>query len=427
MLFIIDFSFFFSISAFEDLDRDGNGVISFEEFNAWWKKDEVIYTIKRSEPITSSISDGKVHTNVSVPIVCYRGERSRCDIHGLEPNSLYHFRLRYNGSRNNSQLSAPLVLMTAPSSLSSSPVLIRRGSKTAWIKWYAPPHGAFKFLVQLKVETSASSSLASSASATRGGITPGWNNVFNGPSTDWRSTTLTPDTTYSVRIIGVNCQGAQSDPSPVLRFKTLTRDEKEQLTPKNANENFVIECTNDICVGDTILITERLYEKSTSTPSENNASALLNTSTVVKRSSMAHGVSKSVVRMDMSVMSTSSRSSQMTTQLGAYLGERTIAAYVTMDNHKTLKKAHNSSSGDEQLSLAKLLKSRRLLLEVVWQKVSTDACRQFDLKPGVSVERSQSLLEQFEIYRCRWEQEEGRRPFKQEVEDLTDCFVSLNC
>ena len=390
----------------------------------------MIYVVKRSEPITTpaptDASQKKAAVSAAVPIVCYRGERSRCDIAGLEPNSLYHFRLRYLGPRSNSQLSAPLVLMTAPLPLSSPPVLIKRGSKTVWIKWYPAPHGAFKFLVQLKADSSASSSINSTASAAAGGggADGGWKNVFNGPSTDWRSTTLSPDTSYSVRIVGVNCQGAQSDPSPVLRFKTLSRDEKEQLTPRNASENFVIECTGDICVGDTILITERLYEKSSAATAD-AAPVATTASTALKRSSLAQGLS--VVRMDMSVMSTGTgRGSQATAQLGAYLGERTIAAFVTMDNHKTLKKA-NSSTSDQQLSLAKLLKSRRLHLEVVWQKVSSDACKQFDLKPGVTVERSQSHLEQFEIYRCRWEQEDGRRPFRQEAEDLADCFIALNC
>ena len=47
-------------SAFEEFDKNGDGVISFEEFNSWWKKDEVLYVIKRSDPITTVLSDIEV-------------------------------------------------------------------------------------------------------------------------------------------------------------------------------------------------------------------------------------------------------------------------------------------------------------------------------------------------------------------------------
>lgn len=206
--------------------------------------------IKRSEPITTVIeeADSKlpkaVNSNIALPVVSYRGSRSRCDVAGLDPNSLYHFRLRYVGSRNNSQLSSPLVLMTTPLPLPQPPVMIRKGSTNVWVKWYPAPFGAFRFVVQLKVEAASSSSSSASNSNASGGANNGWKDVFNGPENVWKSTTMSPDTSYSLRVVGVNCQGAFSEPSPVLRFRTLPREEgKEVLTPRNASVSFTTECT----------------------------------------------------------------------------------------------------------------------------------------------------------------------------------------
>lgn len=67
------------------------------------------------------------------------------------------------------------------------------------------------------------------------------------------------------------------------------------------------------------------------------------------------------------------------------------------------------------------------MLEVVWQKASSDACKPFELKAGVTVERHQAHLEQFEVFRCRWEQEDGRMSLQNEWTALADCYVPLNC
>lgn len=37
--------------AFAVLDRNGDGIITFDEFALWWRRDEVAYVLKRSEPI----------------------------------------------------------------------------------------------------------------------------------------------------------------------------------------------------------------------------------------------------------------------------------------------------------------------------------------------------------------------------------------
>ena len=352
------------------------------------------------------------------------GDKCKCEVAGLEPNNLYHFRLRYVGSRNNSQLSQPLVLMSVPLP-PSAPVLIRKGSKNAWIKWYSPANGAFRFLVQLKTETPSSSSITSGTSSSRPStVIGGWSNVFNGPETSWKSTTLIPDTNYMLRVVGVNCQGNMGEPSPILRFRTLPRDHKETLSARSAATDFVIECTGDICVGDTILITERLFEKTNSLNTNKHMDV-----TGVRRSNTGTGagsMNKSTVRMDMSVTSLGSAvgASVAGPPLGAYIGERTIAAHVVRDNYRTLKKG---KEGFISFGTSKFARSRRLMLEVVWQRASSDACKPYELKSGVTVERHQTALEQFEVFRCRWEQEEGRMPLKREWPSMADCFVDLRC
>lgn len=42
-------------------------------------------------------------------------------------------------------------------------------------------------------------------------------------------------------------------------------------------------------------------------------------------------------------------------------------------------------------------------------------------------ERLQSVLEQFEVFRAPWREEEKRRGLAQEWSDLGDCFVPVDC
>jgi hypothetical protein len=93
----------------------------------------------------------------------------------------------------------------------------------------------------------------------------GWVSVYYGMESLWASTTMHADADYQCRFFAVNCQGAVSEPSPIQSFATLHRSNiSETLTPKNAEQFFTIECTGDIAVGDTILMTERLFAKPTS-------------------------------------------------------------------------------------------------------------------------------------------------------------------
>lgn len=418
---------------------------------------------------------------VPMPIVSYRGSNTTIEVAGLEANRLYHFRLRFAGSRSNSALSTPLVAITAPYPVLTTPVLVRCGASVGVVKWYPPPNGAYSFSVQIRQEGTSqgqvgavstqtdtanklrnsadgasSNSIAASTSLLRKGqigvaadalaaadrlptgedsALGSWANAFSGPETIWKSTTLTPDSLFALRILGFNYQGLPSQPSPILRFSTSPRSQgNEFLTPRNAEANFVIECTGDICVGDTILITERLYEKSAGKDPQNGAPvgvvAAAGASGIIRQASInqrGKGLAPSAsIRMDMSVMSIGGGSVQGDNEtalpLGAYLGERTVAAHVVRDNYRTIRSSMPSSAvGSERFA-----KARRLWLEVVWQKASTDACRPYDLKPGVVVSRLQAHLEQFEVYRCAWSQEPFRRPLKEDWGLSGDCFMAYD-
>ena len=53
--------------AFDILDANGDGIISYEEFGKWWRRDAVSYTLKRSVEIipTTTISTSKNNLSVT--------------------------------------------------------------------------------------------------------------------------------------------------------------------------------------------------------------------------------------------------------------------------------------------------------------------------------------------------------------------------
>eukprot|EP00595_Chromulina_sp_UTEXLB2642_P002594 CAMPEP_0196767890 /NCGR_PEP_ID=MMETSP1095-20130614/42081_1 /TAXON_ID=96789 ORGANISM="Chromulina nebulosa, Strain UTEXLB2642" /NCGR_SAMPLE_ID=MMETSP1095 /ASSEMBLY_ACC=CAM_ASM_000446 /LENGTH=929 /DNA_ID=CAMNT_0042136685 /DNA_START=1108 /DNA_END=3894 /DNA_ORIENTATION=- len=328
--------------ALQLLDINGDGTISFEEFSVWWRREEVTYTLKRSEAVppisytskranllrgsqsftkgtiassmksSSRLSINQTNNNlpnqstnqstnnlnnqlsnqptnqstnqlvsdVAVPIVVYRGNVTSVVVSGLEPNKLYHMKLRYSGSRSNSLLSRSLRIMTPPLP-PVNPTIVDLGPTNVRIKWYPPKFGAYKFIVQMKT-----------------GDEKVWSNVFNSQETLYISTTLSPDTAYAVRVLSVNYQGATSDPSNTISIVTSNRNnnDKDYKHVSKVDSTFTIECTNDLSIGDTILITERLYGK------------IIN----VNKSSSKESNSE-------------------------YLGERTIAAHIVKDNYKTVR------------------------------------------------------------------------------------------
>lgn len=542
--------------AFALLDANGDGIISYQEFGQWWRRDEVTYVIKRSEEIlpsgyttgggatrgstasihgrtaaptrggahrlgtiheeasgvdsvgsrskrptsappvrptnTSAVGGGKAtNRQVGVPIVSYRGAKTRCEIAGLQPNKLYHFKLRYVGSRSNSMLGPPLVLMTAPMAPPRPPVLIDCTSSSARLKWYAPEGGCFKFMLHLR-QGESSNTAAMSLSRTNnpnrkfsntilGAEAPGgggWVIVYNGQDTTWTSTTLASDTTYSVRVVGVNCQGTCGEASPEMTFTTLPRNGggtagsgksrtgsvmasmiADALQPKNAANTFTIECTGDICVGDTILITERLFARQKDdvghATSIGAGSVLVGAGTAgrgdtgtvrggVARSGIgkAHtlGGKGSVGQVGGTGLGAENAMNQSVTSLagidgvsitatpGQFVGERTVAAYVSKDNYRTIRSGGSSgSAGVDPHSGKKFATQRKLWLEVVWQRSSNEKCKPFELRPGEVLERFQAHLEQFEVFRGAWKHEKGRMSLHEEWASLSECFQQTDC
>jgi hypothetical protein len=358
---------------------------------------------------------------VGVPIVSFKGPNTCCEIAGLTPNRLYHFRLRYVGSRSYSLLSPPFVIMTIPLP-PSNPILIEINSTLVRIKWYPPEYGASKFIVQLKVI--ASSKITSmkriNVSVSTEIENDGWISVYNGLENIWTSTTLSPDTNYYARILAVNFQGNCSEPSEPIRFKTLPRsDSKEQLNSKNIGSIFHIECTGDICVGDNILITERIFLRGDSKGNAMNEKQQFDASHISSNYSKkldSNKLTKSLTNNN-SLYSAKGNVS-ISADHGEFIGERTIVAFVAKDNYRTIRNL---------IGQTEIGQHRKLWLEVVWQRSSNDSCKPFDLKIGEVLERQQSHLEKFEVFRSVWTQEKLRKPLIEEWNSFVDSFVNVDC
>lgn len=432
---------------FNEFDSNTDGVISFPEFSAFWRRDEVTYTLKRSEPIPflpirdTAIKDGvgakrvgsglsktlnsthsksgvlsktagirqpfpatatdtgrKSYKDVPTPVTSYRAGTGKVfEERGLLPNQLYYFKLRYVGSRVNSQLSAPLVIMSAPLPPPAAPAVIRYSGTSVKLKWYPPQHGAFKFEVQLFT-----------VSCPTGSTSQEWSVVYSGQENTFMTTTLAPDSVYKARVLALNYQGTPSAPSEVVTFRTLPRSENSlNLTTKNVSSSFTIECVEDICVGDIILMTERLFAKEGSSVADDGGRGGVGTQGSVR---LDRGV-----RMDMSVTSFTGQQPAP----GAFIGERTIACHVARDNYRT----YRESKGNNHIDAMRFCRSRRLWLEVIWEQSSTPACKQYKLNPGTIIERTQSHFEQFEVFRTVWTHEEARLPFNSEINSLAECFL----
>eukprot|EP01033_Poteriospumella_lacustris_P002248 gene2248-1646_t len=559
-------------AAFQAIDADHDGTISFEEFAKWWRQQEVTYVLKRSDEIqpqtrqawsasqppsvsnsannsvvfddgpasssrprsgsamrssrtggggggggvvvgsstnampltarsasrgatatardagasgggSSGKDTGLVYVNpvpylnasslppipiraVAVPKVVFREAKTRFECKGLTPNSLYYFKVRYVGPRSNSMLSPPLVIMTAPLA-PSIPVLIDVTSNTMRIKWYASEYGSFKFVVHMRVSPTVGGANGGGTkrmpTTTLTGLDlkdeGGWFQVYLGQDNVYTCVTLASETTYEVRVFAMNYQGTLSEPSPSLTLTTLARsDLSSTLTPKNAAQSFTVECTGDICVGDTVLITERLYLRPTQamaargvqsiavTGSIHAIKGITNTGAASSGKVTATAVTNKAAtsrrggaptQHDITV---SSRSGLMedgqaqqafdggvsiTSVAGAFLGERTIAALVTKDNYRSSRDAMTARNVSPNSNPKVFGGMRRLWLEVVWQKSSSEEVRKYEAKPGEVIERLQSHLEEFEVFRVPWRQDNLRKSLVQEWQTLKDCFIPM--
>jgi hypothetical protein len=314
-------------------------------------------------------------------------------------------------------LSNPLLVMTAPLP-PSAPVLIDVSANSARIKWYPSDFGADKFLLQLRQRNNLAEEV--------------WNTMYNGLENTWTTTTLTPDCSYEVRCFCTNFQGHLSEPSEIMTFSTMSRKDGFALTAgwtaKTISQKFNIECTGDMCVGDMVLITERLFVRHGEASDSGMLPRTGQRSTTRPRSA---GRATTASRMGLATISVSSVQSattanttgvaSITADHGEFIGERTVAACVCRDNSRSLRER------DGQLSGPGSSRQRMLWLEVVWQRGSCEACKPFEPRPGEVLERRQDHLEQFEVFRAEWRHERLRRPLLQEWASLQECFQPVDC
>jgi len=371
--------------------------------------------------------------------------------------------------------------MTAPLS-PSPPIIIDVAPNSVRFKWYAGQYGAFKFTLHLRIkmmiDTSKNrqhSNNNNNGSTNRKMIgasiigidtgEDGWVAVYNGSDNVCMCSCLPADMTFEARVFALNCQGSPSEASEIITFSTMPRRDNNSsngggggeggnnnnnnnltmLTPKNAMEMFSIECTGDICVGDTILITERLYSKisitsSSSSSGTNGDDYRSNTSVTAGRSTSAaksrpksaaaitsgrYGSMSNAINQSITTLNSEGGIS-ITAERGQFIGERTIAGYVSRDNYRTIRE-NLHTNGIEPRHTKKIGVFRHLWLEVVWQKSSNDACKQYDLKAGDVIERNQAHLEQFEVFRTKWKQEGLRKPLQEEWKIMMECYMQTEC
>jgi hypothetical protein len=434
----------------------------------------------------NGVSGTGILRTVAMPVQVFRGDKCGKTVGGLMPNTLYHFRLRYCGSKCNSDISQPLVIMTTPLELPQQPILISVTSNMARVKWYPPKFGAYKFVVQLRGNDTASAArvsnavdLANNNSELEGlPCEKGWTTVFSAFENNWTSSALASDSEYEVRVIGLNCQGTPSKPSPTLVFRTLPRDANATaVTVKSASSRFTIDCTHDIVVGDTILITERIF----TVPEDVPAGGADANSAIADRLRGSVSGSKALNASRMSLNRTSAAAMSIT---GRFIGERTTACHVVKDNYRWLRdfieskpiptpvggdNGNSKSAGRLQdignddsgqvpdavkfattnvnitMEDAKRVSNlRNLWLEVIWQRSSTDACKQYECAGGTIIQRIQSKIEEFQVYRLPWVDEvgsmnrtagggtgtvdiTGRKTQWCEWTGLAECYIQTDC
>jgi Ca2+-binding EF-hand superfamily protein len=415
-------------------------------------------TASRAGSVHNEKNPHRFGRQVGVPIVVYRDAKTRYDVKGLTPNSLYHFKVRYVGSRSNSVLSPPLVIMTAPNQ-PSTPALIDVSCNSVRVKWYPGEYGAYKFIVQMRPFQQAiqNNTLVSSTGRTRAATLigvdtgdDGWIQVYYGPDNFYTNTTLSTEFPYELRVFAVNYQGVFSEPSDSLVFSTLSRnDTSGVINSKTVSSLFHVECTGDICVGDTVLITERLFlrPKGSSGAYLDEKNGVLGTPVMPKENSttMRKGGAATKPSRPSSAGATNRNNplNQSVTSLhttvtvgendgfisinpstnAQFIGERTFAAIITKDNYRTTRDVLENKNIHLRNNYKEFSAHRKLWLEIIWSKSSTDLAKKYELKNGEILERFQNHLELFEVFRCPWKQEAMRKSLPQEWECLKDCFI----
>ena len=175
-------------------------------------------------------------------------------VHGLEPNTRYKFRLRLVSPRSHSRLSPPLEVWTAPAP-PSSPIIVRDETKAIVLNWRAGPGGATKYVLESRLVNSRDDGTAAQAptptvrhlaapvrahvrhrtNATAASYD--WKVSYEGHETTVRVCGLQPRSTYRFRVRALNDAGHGGPPSALTQASTAS--EAQMLVPRRAAEQFL--------------------------------------------------------------------------------------------------------------------------------------------------------------------------------------------
>lgn len=382
--------------AFERFDTDKNGLITFDEFEDWWHRDDITYVVKRDDGTCARDVELGMSMHESPPplkVTSYRGKATECEIKGLAPNTLYRVRLRLTTARAQSALSSALEVMTTPRR-PDAPVVVRTETHAIVLKWYPGSGSAHKYELQMCfVESLAAPGGTGSMGGTndKQSSDEGWKTIYEGVDNSIRVTALTGSAVYRFRVCAINARGGASEWSRHAQAATDTSNPVWKSS--SAASQFQVDCNGDIVVGDTIIFTERLYVDSSGQLMQGAGAA----STINLTKSRPGEVTP---RLSMSMAS-------VNTEVGGeFIGERTVAAHVIKDSSLTMRKR----AGAEGLQYNKASAAARVVrMEVLWTTVSRASADAFQLARGSVIERREKRLFQFEVFRALWVEDEHRK------------------
>jgi Ca2+-binding EF-hand superfamily protein len=421
--------------AFEMIDTDQSGSVNFKEFKEWWSKDSVTYVLKRdgglSEEQLAQLGDEANKHGGVFKTTCYRGTSKQYEVLGLQPNTLYHFRIRHCASTSDSTLSKAVEVMTAPLP-PSRPAVIASGVNWIDLKWHPRGSKAHRYTVQIKFVEQLPSSSGSRPNTTRrakgksskqawgeDGVEsedPKWITAYEGPAPMClvRSSSdcaMVANSVYRVRVQAVNRLGGRSDWSQVIQTDTLERGTEVTLKPQNADRSFPIECSEhaDVVVGDTLLFTERLFVDP-DTKRELKPSAVGSA-----QHAMPGGGGKTgeTARYNPNLsVSSAGGGGGMADYAAAgaeYLGQRTVAARVISESCVSPQQRELARQGKVTIfKESSNSKHREFRLEVIWCTVERKEAKRYLIQPNEWVNRKQKHMFLFETFRSRWRDDNGR-------------------
>ncbi|GBG25712.1 Calmodulin [Hondaea fermentalgiana] len=406
--------------AMQELDTNGDGVVSYTEFANWWRRPEMTHVLLHREAVgksaaatagtaaattttmassaamkASSTMDGPSPAlgAMSRPNwhVVYRGTKTEARVTGLAPNTRHIFALQCELRRSLSTPSNDLVVFTAPET-PRQPVVVEAGPRHFRVKWYPGFGGAHRYVLEAMLverlpdeRVPAGNKSQVSRTKQRGPIPPTerqWITVYDGKDTLALVSDLEVCAMYRLRVKALNADKIESAPSLPAQFATTTA--RDTLTRRAAKTNaarfFSIECTGDLVTGDTILFTERVFAAPGEDPFPKRG----------RRKSAAPYVAS------LSQQSVSSLDGPKGSARGVFVAERTVAARI-------------------QGALQR--KTRELVMEVLWSTLSVPtAPEKYHLLECARITRSEHEIFKFETFRASWAQEDARWSYQDELE-----------